>query len=599
MKKKKNIIIAVMICVAVLMATGYAYFATRLNINATGNITSNWNVYFSNITSGTAVGNASNAKTPSVMGTSATMDVNLSLPGDSMTYELTLMNGGSIGAIIEDIEINATGSSAITYEVSGLEIGDKLASGASKVLTIKIEYDVNTTGQPSELSKTLTITIDAVQDIGQNITGGSDSETTLLAKKILNENNPQSDSDLDFSKASSTLDSYSEVHSDTLTETRMGSTYFLGTDYTFDSTKGTYKLSGTTQKIAWKDIGEDYKSYMYTCKKTSATSTCTTLYKLDGVVSTNTASAYEYTVVENYIEDNGKGLYYTAENTEDNKTTYYFRGNVENNYVSFGMDTSDNPIIWRIVRINEDGSIRLITESTLGSATFNADSDNAHAGYMYGQTGATGDNAYRVTHSNDTDSEVKTIIDSWYVANLNNYSNLIADAGFCNDRSIATAANTWGSDDLALGYGQNRTYYGAYNRVVNLKQPQFACLNPENDLFTLKSSTKGNKTLDNPIGLLTADEAIYAGYSGTNKNIYLHNNVPSWTMSPEAYGDYATLHIFHYIFGSGNLSVNYSNNGTTLIHARPVINLISDVEFTLEGTGEAGTATNPYVIKTN
>ena len=176
MRNKKNIIIAVMICVAVLMATGYAYFATRLNINATGNITSNWNVYFSNISSGTKVGSASNAKTPSVTGTSATMDVNLSLPGDSMTYELTLMNGGSIGAIIEDIEINAVGSSAITYEVSGLEIGDKLASGASKVLTIKIEYDVNTTGQPSELSKTLTITIDAVQDIGQNISGGTGSE---------------------------------------------------------------------------------------------------------------------------------------------------------------------------------------------------------------------------------------------------------------------------------------------------------------------------------------------------------------------------------------------------------------------------------------
>lgn len=35
-------------------------------------------------------------------------------------------------------------------------------------------------------------------------------------------------------------------------------------------------------------------------------------------------------------DTNGKGLYYTSINTEDNKTTYYFRGAVDNNFVKFG-----------------------------------------------------------------------------------------------------------------------------------------------------------------------------------------------------------------------------------------------------------------------
>ena len=35
-------------------------------------------------------------------------------------------------------------------------------------------------------------------------------------------------------------------------------------------------------------------------------------------------------------EDGTKGLYYTSTNTEDNKTVYYYRGAVENNYVQFG-----------------------------------------------------------------------------------------------------------------------------------------------------------------------------------------------------------------------------------------------------------------------
>ena len=101
----------------------------------------------------------------------------------------------------------------------------------------------------------------------------------------------------------------------------------------------------------------------------------------------------------------------------------------------------------------------------------------------------------------------------------------MADPGFCNDRSVALKAGQWASlrpytYDTALGYGKNTTYYGAYNRIVNLKVPQFKC--PQtNDLFTTASSTKGNKALTNPIGLITADEIVYAGgkYAVSNEEM--------------------------------------------------------------------------------
>ena len=64
-------------------------------------------------------------------------------------------------------------------------------------------------------------------------------------------------------------------------------------------------------------------------------------------------------------DTNGKGLYYTSTNTEYNNVTYYFRGNVDNNYVKFGKDSSGNDILWRIVRINEDGSVRLVTQDSV------------------------------------------------------------------------------------------------------------------------------------------------------------------------------------------------------------------------------------------
>lgn len=299
-------------------------------------------------------------------------------------------------------------------------------------------------------------------------------------------------------------------------------------------------------------------------------------------------------------EDGTSGLYYTSDNTENNQVTYYFRGNVDNNYVSFAKDEEGNGIIWRIVRINEDGSIRLVKETNTSSSVFNNNFDNTDVGFMYGQTGAS---SYELTHTNTNDSDIKDVLDTWYTSNLSSYSNYLADAGFCNDRSIAPEPNLWdvakedgynNNSDTALGYGKNATYYGSYNRLVNLNQPQFAC--PQtNDLFTLKGSSKGNKSLDNSIGLLTIDEVVYAGgkIGMTNKEYYLVNGDYWWTMSPPYFNGYA--HVW-YVNGNGDV---YRINAVIAYGVRPVINLKSNVGFTLEGTGDAGTDTNPYIIKVN
>jgi len=300
-------------------------------------------------------------------------------------------------------------------------------------------------------------------------------------------------------------------------------------------------------------------------------------------------------------DTNGKGLYYTNENTEGNKTTYYFRGAVENNYVKFGKDSSGNDIIWRIVRINEDGSIRLITQNSVGNSAFNENSeDNAYVGYMYGSTGQSGSNAYNLTHSNDNPSTIKTYLDDWYEANLSSYAGYLADAGFCNDRSVAPSAGLWVSDDKALGYAQNTTYYGSYNRLVNEYRPQFKCPNEGRDLFTTSSSTKGNKELINPIGLITADEVAYAGgvYNTQNQSMYLTNGGIFWTMSPFS---------FYVYFANEWLLVSvgpaYYNYVVGEFDVRPVINLRSNVELSTElpsgCTKLDGTANCPYIIKTN
>jgi len=341
------------------------------------------------------------------------------------------------------------------------------------------------------------------------------------------------------------------------------------------------------------------------------------------------------------------GLYYTNKNTEGNEYTYYFRGDIDNNYVKFGKDKDENDLYWRIVRINEDGSVRLIyqgtsatatgDDATIGTSTFNTGSIvgqyNAYVGYMYGLIGifsitspvcVTYDGAndkavnstatygakpecekakgvwatteYEATHANVVDSEVKKMLDKWYENNLLNYSSYIADAGFCNDRSVASTAYTWASNDTALGDSRNTTYYGAYNRLYTNKTPQFACPNADNDLFTTSTSTKGNKALTYPIGLIIADEVAYAGGKAYgNSSYYLNTDSSYWTMSPRNFYDtYAYGWSVIYRGSLGRLDVEHSAN--YLLGIRPVINLKADVIATLNGTGKAGTSTNPYII---
>ena len=289
-------------------------------------------------------------------------------------------------------------------------------------------------------------------------------------------------------------------------------------------------------------------------------------------------------------QDGTLGLYYTSTNTEDNKTTYYFRGAVENNYVSFAG------FYWRIIRINEDGSVRLIYQgetidatgraAAIGDSKFNSTyNDNAYVGYMYGEVGSS---SYSATHTNTNDSTIKTVIDTWYEENLLSYSSYLADSGFCGDRSMASEAGLWYSDDTALGYGTNQTYYGAYNRLANESQPQYMC--PQsNDLYTTSTSSKGNKALEYPIGLITLDEVMYAGgYDNINESYYLYTGYDYLTMSPWHFNG---MDAYEWAVNSeGRLtggSVYY------IVGARPVINLKSGIEI----TGGDGTIGNEYIIK--
>ncbi len=315
------------------------------------------------------------------------------------------------------------------------------------------------------------------------------------------------------------------------------------------------------------------------------------------------------TTFTNTSKNDGTTGIYKAE--DDLGESYYFRGNVTNNYVKFAG------YYWRIIRINGDGSIRMIYDGTsahanneastdrqIGTSAYNTNSnDNAYVGYMFGTAGSS---TYEATHANTNDSTIKTYLDNWYNNNIKGTTDeqYVADAIYCNDRTRVTDStqmsalnSSFGLTATGEGYGTKVTYYGFLNRTAGDNSsitPSLKCEQLD-DKFT-KSSSLGNGKLDNPIGLITLDEMVYAGSylymdeTSVNDETYLYNGSNwYWSMSPFDFRDgYADVG-YGYLGAIFSDSVN-GNDGAV----RAVISLSSGALKYGNGT-----SINPYRVNSS
>ena len=164
-KAGKNTVIGFLVVAILIMAAGYALLSSQLKITGTAGVTSSWNVAITAITEGTAIGTARNRTPASSTGTTATFDVELQKPGDSMTYDVTISNKGSLNAVLDSMVITEGigGSEAITYSVTGVTKGTRLDVDTTNTLTVKVEWDDSLSTMPEVTNKTLTVTLNYVQ----------------------------------------------------------------------------------------------------------------------------------------------------------------------------------------------------------------------------------------------------------------------------------------------------------------------------------------------------------------------------------------------------------------------------------------------------
>ena len=243
--------------------------------------------------------------------------------------------------------------------------------------------------------------------------------------------------------------------------------------------------------------------------------------------------------------------------TEDDYTaitgmkSYYFRGAVDNNWVQFG-EVGGKPIYWRIIRINGDGSIRMIYTGTTDPKT-DSSVTGSNGVYMTGTGTQIRNSAFNSSynkaeyvgyryivgqqHGTSTSSAIKQTIDKWYKTttletDIATKSLVSQDQIFCNDRSASTSDVAYSNTNYTTLTSWNSTgtqyYYGAYGRLNKSKSPVLTCPTAS-DKFTVNTSN-GNGALTYPVGLITADEvAMAGGKSGSNNSTYyLYTNRSYW-----------------------------------------------------------------------
>ena len=291
-------------------------------------------------------------------------------------------------------------------------------------------------------------------------------------------------------------------------------------------------------------------------------------------------------------ESHEKGIFETTDT--DGNPTYYYRGSMENNYVKFAG------YFWRIIRINSNGSIRMIYDGTsahangesstdrqYGTSQFNPNNNNnMYVGYMYSSGEA---------HGTGTSSTIKTNVDKFYTDKLSSYaSKLDTNAGFCGDRSNLNGQS-------GVGTGTVITYNKGYSRVVE-SAPTLTCENAS-DYYTVASASSGNKKLSYPIGLITADEVMLSGHAGgvfdgsynhmkTNNGSYLVTENNFWTMTPAGgYNPFGFTYWRALVFSVGDSDYIGDDDADHAFGLRPVVNLKSVVTIT-----GSGTKTDPYVV---
>ena len=356
------------------------------------------------------------------------------------------------------------------------------------------------------------------------------------------------------------------------TTQNLTSNYWYGTDYTYDSTAKTFKVSGTTVQATWNETTGPELIGKYTCKSTSVDGTCSTLYLVESYY--NTSSAFVILLNSNSHYSQFGTLQFNASYNSPSYVGYmynaaypyvYRTNNTEAIFNTFSLSTSywyANSATWGTPtanRYNLDNPYQVSATTDypnlVGEYTFR----NATQTY-------TNTNVYYIAAINGTNM--------YYIQLTNTGNHTLADFNYTYTYGESFTDNGDGTYTINSPTTVNRSdWYTSYSSVGANK---YVCKNAVNDTcselwYTTSTSNtsmtyiKVEKNYKYAKGF-TWDGSKYVLDNDTSTSFWNINDSTNKTSLNNAHytcwnttGECTTISYIHYISGTTPFYINISN----------------------------------------
>ncbi len=578
-------IVGIIIVTLALIGITYAYFMTKI------------------------IGNSSET---SISGTLADLELtyydgngivepdDLMMPGDTLEKTFSVQNTGTArvdnyAVIFENLTNTLTRKEDLVYTLTCESDDDNPCVGVEDVQFPDANGPIifNSINKGTTHSYTLTVTYKNLEETDQsddmgasfsakvNITDGKNASLPIKNMILLNSNTTRNGTTYRTSPETTPAKETS-AYSDIYEEKDFGEFYFI-VDGDFPlNYSSEFTVNGSDElglKLTSSQSGY-YKSDYSNLKGKYMTFYASTTNEVFKVID---ASENKVTLNRHRLVHRSKES--TLSQIEDiYGTSYYYRGNVVDNYLTF------NNMCWRIVRIQGDGSTKIILQDQNAPCSEKTNEEYPFMGY--GTYGYKGDSfnpkADYLNCSADSDTCMKNQFDTWFNSKFTSVKDKLKEETWY----LGDTTNTFHYNPYSSGSGYD--YYEAGQRLNGI--------GAEREV-NLLSKTNGFKSY---IGAITADEVILAGamtdYQGyDNFNYYLvvpdrgYSTLSLDEVSYSEYGDYHYIidcQFTFYSWGLGNVSQLRGGSVNSEYPLRPVLVLNSNVEITGQGT-----KADPYIVK--
>ena len=300
------------------------------------------------------------------------------------------------------------------------------------------------------------------------------------------------------------------------TSQNLASNYWYGTDYTYDSTAKTFKVSGTTEQTTWNATTGPGLVGKYTCKLTSEDGSCSTLYLVESYY--NTTSAYVIPLNSNSNYSQFGTLQFNA---SYNSPTYvgYMYGDVYSDRTTNGTTSQ---------------SFTTTTQTMLSSTSL-------RTSYWYADS---------IDYGTSTANRY-SLVDPYQVSATTDYPNLVGKYTFRSSSQTNTATSVY-----YIAAVNNTTMYYKQLQSGNL----LSAYEPIVFGDSITDNGDGTYTINNPTNVTLSD--WYINYA-TYVNKYTCND-SSTTCAAPRYTTATSSTNYTYMNAGEKIMIGKGRNGTTL-----------------------------------